>query len=556
MSDGAEGAGPRSTTWLWLVPAVVGSGLLALIFQRAWDGRATTDWIRVLLLVLSLWVLVPFVLTTARLDGWRAWSSRLIDGLDRVAFQHTGWFVLGWVLLWLVTNTLYSATLAEAKYGIDLTFYLQAASNAVDPRGPFWMTFDGSPHSYLSHHFEPFLYLFQPLGKLPFAPAAINFIHDLAQGAFLWLALVIIREHLTTVTMRVAVMVLLVLNPYWSGLIHFEFHEYGFVPVMVLLAYQAWQRRSWWLWLSACLGLALLRETMSFALAWAGLLLAVQALVVRDRVRVGFGVAALIFGVAQYLLYFRVVLPAVAGRSWTMYSDMYAALGNSPFEIVMSPLLRTEAFLRAVFQPDALRWLAIWGLSMGIVGCLGWRWFLLIVPEIALLWLADSTPRHATIFHYGGLILPVMVVAMVHGGMTIERGTWSARRRGMLLAVSVLGAVMVTASVVPRRLAGLVGEDGVRKIPLVASIPARVPFVSNTMMGLMHGAGHAYATQAAGVEVAPQGNEWVLQPDTVFLLDDRHPFAGKERLIEVRRHGAWGLYRWPSPQGAATDGGH
>jgi uncharacterized membrane protein len=94
----------------------------------------------------------------------------------------------------------------------------------------------------------------------------------------------------------------------------------------------------------------------------------------------------------------------------------FIRLGSSPLEIVLSPMMRPDAFWGQLFKIENFILIAGLLIPCGPAGLLrGWRWLLPIVLPIAVLVIWDHQPAHSLAFHYPSTLLPLVWLATMIG---------------------------------------------------------------------------------------------------------------------------------------------
>ena len=115
----------------------------------------------------------------------------------------------------------------------------------------------------------------------------------------------------------------------------------------------------------------------------------------------------------------------------------FVALGNSPAEIVLSPVLRPEAFWGAIFRWDKLAFcLSLW------IPCFlpslirGWRWMLPSLLPLLVLIVWDHKPATSLAFQYSSALLPLFWLAALDGGRAAPRlSATAALLSGLVLSL-------------------------------------------------------------------------------------------------------------------------
>ncbi len=502
---------------------------------RMLAGMALTDANRLPLICALWWMAYPFLLGSADLGAARArrrqtlrWGHAAIVGSPWRCSLAVG-------CTWVITHTFLAATMVRSEYGWDLTFVVQAAHNAFTGPAPLWKTIEGQG-SYFGHHFVPYLYLFWPVAQLPMAAAWFSLIQDLANVVFLAWSIILIRTHVASRIIRLVLLGCLLANPFWTGVIHYEFHEYGFAPLLGLALWRAYVVRSFWGWLGACIGLLALKETLAISIAWSGVLLIGWSVWKRQAFAAVAGIAALLLSISVLILYLGYLVPMYAGDGFR-FSAYYQSLGNSIGEIALSPLRAPRAFAAAVMTRANANWALLWVASLGGLGVLGWYWWLFLGPEIAIVVLSSFTTIKSTLFQYGG---PFMAVTVI---MLVMTGQWLAthrRHRLRLLSGMLLVALLVSTWAVPDRLRSLTSPLGFPSLPFVLRQRGDEPAATNSAVGAMHMAQRHELEVRFPLPNQPELPQLIVDGRHMrYLIDERLPYHLTVPVREVDRCGPY-----------------
>ena len=117
----------------------------------------------------------------------------------------------------------------------------------------------------------------------------------------------------------------------------------------------------------------------------------------------------------------------------------FAALGNTPFEILLSPVLRPLLFWGQLLQLDNVVFLTALLLPCGMGGLVrGWRWLLPTLLPLGVLLVWNHRPAHSLAFQYSSILLPFFWLASIVGSSkpteSLPRSV-SALTCGMMLSM-------------------------------------------------------------------------------------------------------------------------
>jgi uncharacterized membrane protein len=293
------------------------------------------------------------------------------------------------------------------------------------------------------------LFLLSPLGKLQEAPFWLYAVQDCVLAATLTLLykrIVELKEDLRTA--KALLILILLTHPFWFGLKYYEFHELSFAPLAMMLLLLAWEKKNPWLILISATALLCIKETTFFTLAWFGFILVVSSKKRDLRIT---GVLVFCLAVAFWLIYFKMVLPQIAGRSESMFSRYYGHLGQSMLEIVLSPVQKPTEFLRAIFTPSNAAYIFVmFGLCFPVFDkARHWVWLLPVLPDFLVALLSRYEGIRNPGFQYAGLVVvPIMFCAISGYSAWSE---WSTRRR-QLTTAWVVAVALSTISVNPLKI--------------------------------------------------------------------------------------------------------
>jgi uncharacterized membrane protein len=260
------------------------------------------------------------------------------------------------------------------------------------------------PHT-MGDHFHPILFVLAPLYWL-WDDARVLLVAQavLLAGAgipiFLWA-----REKLDGLAALAFLASYLVFWAVLGGSI-FDFHELAFAaPIVSGAIYAALTRRTNLLWVCVVLGL-LTREDV--ALTFVGLALFIA--LAQRRWQLGAALATL--GAAWFVLAYKVVIPALAGRDYAHWA--YSRLGADPasalVHLITNPIDSVRTFLTPRDKQIALANLFAPWLGLPLLSPL----VLVMLPTLAARFLSDKPSHWAPQgFHYSLMLAPIVAFAAV-----------------------------------------------------------------------------------------------------------------------------------------------
>ncbi|TAL12095.1 MAG: DUF2079 domain-containing protein [Nitrospirae bacterium] len=196
---------------------------------------------------------------------------------------------------------------------------------------------------------------------------------------------------------------------------------------------------------------ALFAGRVGWALVWAGLLILVKedmALVsvmfglyvaVVHRRRAGFVLASV--ACVSFVLLVGVIIPGWIDRPYFSLFNRWTHLGASPWEIIMSPLLRPAVFFGTILQPERLGYLVLLLIPLAGLPLLAPEILAIGLPPLASNLLSSLEAQYTIRGHYTVTLTPILIVAAVVGGRRMHE--W-LQQRGWT-AFSVLAGVAATS---------------------------------------------------------------------------------------------------------------
>ncbi len=389
--------------------------------------------------------------------GVSASEMRTYDVADTAMFSFStgaGWTVVGCASIlcgsWWFSQSMYYHQSFMLGFN-DFGQFLQRVSNTAAGSG--WLV-ETPVLPVFWDHFNPGLIALVPLWKLHPHPSLIFGLQavSLAGSALLVFAM---AKRLTHANLSAAVMALAWLFQPVVGQMNLAY-TYGWHPITFTIP----------------LLLAALVSIISRRYAWA-VIATIAAMTVEEGV---FVIVALFSATALWLTVLhrskrgwtnqdaiksdRAILGNVPARAWCVgllvstiafwivyrYSGLaefqtgrFVALGNTPSEILLSPVLRPFVFWGQLLQFDNVIFLMSLFLPCGLGGLVrGWRWLLPTLVPLGVLIVWNHNPAHSLAFHYTSILLPLFWLASIAGSSkpmeSLPRGV-SALTCGIMLCM-------------------------------------------------------------------------------------------------------------------------
>jgi uncharacterized membrane protein len=328
--------------------------------------------------------------------------------------------VIAWLLLIAVTviYTLSMGQQAILRYdtfkatAFDLGNMDQSVWNTLHGR-PFEVTNQGAdwygPPTRLAMHFEPIIFLVAPLYLIYADPRTLLILQTVALASGALPVFLLTRKYIPTLPLLAPVMVAAYLiSPALIGLNIFDFHFVSLATPFLLYAILALTYRRFFWCIIACILAASCKEDIPFAVAMLGVL----AIWKYKAPRVG--TVLFIGGMLWGFMAFLYIIPHFhpGGNN---YLYRYAALGNTPQEIIVSFLLHPDLLFSMFITLDRFYYLANLLRSAGFLALLAPEWLLGALPGLAINLLSVDDKIYSGVFHYNAAIIPFIMLSSIHG---------------------------------------------------------------------------------------------------------------------------------------------
>ena len=338
----------------------------------------------------------------------------------------------------------------ESAGAYDLGNHVQSLWHAARGHGLTLTLVPEFGDTRFSMHVEPTLFLLAPFVRfLTDDPRLLLWFQAIVMGLAGWPLFLLARRRLGTEWGAVCVVAALFLLPSFESATLFEFHSVSLTPTLLLAAMFFVDRallangdkRGIW----ADLGQRIpFPDPFAESAGWAsdgravatfGVLAGVLFLLAlgtkedvsllvlalgfyfffSHRRSLGVGLSAV--GLAWFVVATYVVIPANRlDGTHSAYLGFFSELGQTPAEILVSPLRHPEKVLGLVFSAGVLRGLAMLLVPLAFTPVPGWRFFVLAAPSLAIP-LLSSNPmmNQLETYHYGAPAVAFLMLATVDG---------------------------------------------------------------------------------------------------------------------------------------------
>src|SRR5881296_2140611 len=227
-----------------------------------------------------------------------------------------------------------------------------------------------------------------------------------------------------------------------------------------------------------------------WALAWAGLLMLVKEDMALVSLTFGLYVAAVhrrpsglglaATAAAAFVLLIVVVIPSWIQSPYLSVFNRWRHLGNTPWEIIASPVLRPDVFFSTVLQPERLGYLVLLLIPLAGLPLLAPEVLAVGLPPLVSNLLSSNEMQYTIRGHYTATLTPVLIAAAVVGSRRaaawVEERGWHPRAvLAAMAATSVIASV--TFSPLPWSQDPFARKQfwDANPRPAVAAIAARIP---------------------------------------------------------------------------------
>src|SRR5213594_740142 len=253
----------------------------------------------------------------------------------------------------------------------------------------------------------------------------------------------------------------------------FDFHADTFATPILLAAFASiFAGRTGWALVWACL-LMLVKEDMVLVSLTFGLYVAAV-----HRRPTGLGLAAAAATVFALLIW--VVIPSWIQSPYFSVHNRWGHLGNTPWELIASPVLLPGVFFGTILQPERLGYLVMLVVPLAGLPLLAPEVLAVALPPLVSNLLSSNEMQYTIRGQYTAILTPILITAAVVGSrraaVWVEERGWSP---GAVLAAMAATSVIasVTFSPLPWSQDPFARKQfwDMNERPAVAAIAARIP---------------------------------------------------------------------------------
>ncbi|TAK36816.1 MAG: DUF2079 domain-containing protein [Chloroflexota bacterium] len=341
-------------------------------------------------------------------------AARICGGAGAFLRRHAGVVATTAIVAYAATFSVLSILqhYSLRTHAFDLGVYDQVIWNSAQGR---WLelslaerTLATDAMSYLGFHFSPTLALLVPFYWLYADPRVLLVLQSVlfASGAvpIYWLAsrrlgrlwaMLFVFSYLSFPALTYANL--------------FDFHSVALVEPMLSFALYYLLQRNYRVCLPLLLFAMLTKEDVGLIVAAFG----AYVLIAQRRWRIG--PLLVMGGLGWVYLATMLVIPSFAPERSYYYLNRYAYLGSGVPEIMRNLVSHPLTVVSLLGDPGRLAFLLSLLVPLGFASLLGIEIFLLALPTIGYLLLSGSPSQYSPIFHYGAVLVPLLLVAGVEG---------------------------------------------------------------------------------------------------------------------------------------------
>lgn len=369
--------------------------------------------------------------------------------------------------------------------GFDLGLFDQAMWHYSRWEAP--VTTIGPADNILSQHFSPILVLLTPLYWLWSCPEVLLItqviLFGLATLPIYWFS----APRLGRLGSAILVAVFWL---FWGtqSAIAFDFHEIAFAVPLIATAIYAIDKRRWWLYWLAVIGLLLIKENLALFVVFVGLYLLVKGEWRR-------GIITSVIGAAWFGLLLKVIIPLFAAPGVGYLYWSYQNLGATPSAALWYVIRHPINIIGLLFNNSVkVTTLASFFYPLAFLPLISPLVFLSL-PLIAERMLSTNELYWLRDFHYTAPLIPVLIMAAADGLNRLRSLLAPPWRRAVIASVLVI-AIGANLAELPKfqlwelihpsywqlTASDITGQQAVSMIPATATVLAQnkiVPHLSH-----------------------------------------------------------------------------
>lgn len=187
----------------------------------------------------------------------------------------------------------------------------------------------------------------------------------------------------------------------------FDFHSVSLATTFLLAAFYFIYKKRYWYGLVFLTLSVLTKENVYLVTAVFGGYLYING-------KRFFGAGIFAFSLVAFFILMTILIPGA--RSGEHFALEYLAyLGNSPLEILLSPILRPEAFFGRIFSLETFEYLKKAFMPVGYLSFLAPHYLIFVLPELMINILSDNPNLRSIQYHYGAVLVPFIYISAIFG---------------------------------------------------------------------------------------------------------------------------------------------
>jgi len=271
------------------------------------------------------------------------------------------------------------------------------------------------PYNHLAIHMRPFMFLLVPGYALFPSPYFLLIIQTLGLALGAWPIYLLAKKILPPGNWPLILTASYLLYPSLHWVNTFDFHEIAFFIPLFLAAIYFLEMKKWG-WMGLFLALAAsTKEDAILIVLFVGLYLLLKPTKELSfwNTQRKIGSAVILLSIFYFLLATKIIMPALGGGLLRL--DRYAALGNTPSEIITNLIRHPALLTQTIFTPNKLGYLFWIFLPVVFLPFFFWKSLLLIIPGILENTLTDFQSQFAGLYQYDAVIIGGIFIGAIYG---------------------------------------------------------------------------------------------------------------------------------------------
>lgn len=308
----------------------------------------------------------------------------------------------------------------------DFPIYIQSLWTTL--KGNFlyvnWFIFpDEAGRSYLGHHMEPIILFYLPFYATFKDPRVLLVLQSLLLTAAAIPVYKLAEERLKNSYIAFCLALSYLLTPLIQRVHLYDFHPYGFEPLMIVLTFYFMLKRKTFQYFISMAILLVIKEHMSIFVVLFG----IYAIIFLKQKKIG--IITILIGVLYFILAVKIVIPYFRGSDMPYHTlaERYGYLGKDFYSIIKTFLTKPWIPLSRLTDGWGLRGWGYLLIPVAFLPFMSIKGFILVLPATSIMLLSDFVG-----LRYLGLNNPVSVVPFYMIGSVISLENLVFKKHRML----------------------------------------------------------------------------------------------------------------------------